>query len=278
MPKNETAIGTTVGAAAALVASSALSGILKPSSKKFTEIFDQPQNAKISGSSNSEEDVFRISLDRGPRDELGFRGLGFRIRRGPDKSHFSILAIYDDGPAHGKLQVDDEILEINGKSTKNLSHADGIKLIRSGNNPDKVEMLIKRVHETDVFAVEKILKKRFNQRLGRVEYLLKWRNFDDDDNTWEPLKNLVDCDEIIEEFENGLIAENFVKPEMPLKKPIFYCHQCQTQSTPDAEHIQVCIHIFFFKFNPLWNQMIYYFNERDICRVSSFSSCNGTFS
>ena len=244
MPKNGTAIGATVGGAAALVASSALSGILKPSSKKSTEIIDQPQNAKISGSSDS-EDVFRISLDRGPRDELGFRGLGFRIRRGPDKSHFSILAIYDDGPAHGKLQVDDEILEINGKSTKNLSHADGIKLIRSGNNPDKVEMLIKRVHETDVFAVEKILKKRFNQRRGRVEYLLKWRNFDDDDNTWEPLKNLVDCDEIIEEFENGLIAENFVKPEMPLKKPIFYCHQCQTQSTPDAEHIQVCIHIFF---------------------------------
>ena len=247
MPKNGTAIGATVGGAAALVASSALSGILKPSSKKSTEIVV----AKISGSSDSEEDVFRISLDRGPRDELGFRGLGFRIRRGPDKSHFSILAIYDDGPALGKLQVDDEILEINGKSTKNLSHADGIKLIRSGNNPDKVEMLIKRVHEKDVFAVEKILKKRFNQRRGRVEYLLKWRNFDDDDNTWEPLKNLVDCDEIIEEFENGLIAENFVKSEMPLKKPslttppIFYCHQCQTQTTPDAEHIQVCIHIFF---------------------------------
>ena len=94
MPKNETAIGATVGGAAALVASSALSGILKPTSKKSTEIIDQPQNAKISGSSNSEEDVFRISLDRGPRDELGFRGLGFRIRRGPDKSHFSILAIY----------------------------------------------------------------------------------------------------------------------------------------------------------------------------------------
>ena len=213
-----------------------------------TEICNQAPDSDLG---NPEDDVFRISLDRGPRDELGFRGLGFRIRRGPDKSHFSILAIYDDGPAHGKLQVDDEILEINGKSTKNLSHADGIKLIRSGNNPDKVEMLIKRVHEKDVFAVEKILKKRFNQRRGRVEYLLKWRNFDDDDNTWEPLKNLVDCDEIIEEFENGLIAENFVKSEMPLKKPsltmlpIFYCRQCQTQTTPDAEHIQVCIHIFF---------------------------------
>ena len=135
---------------------------------------------------NDPEDVFRISLDRGPRDELGFRGLGFRIRRGrtgPEKSHFSILSIYDDGPAYGKLRVDDEILEINGESTKNLSHADGIKLIqagypktgypprypaKSGSYPDKVEMLIKRFHGKNVFAVEKILEKRFNQNLGRV--------------------------------------------------------------------------------------------------------------
>jgi len=48
------------------------------------------------------------------------------------------------------------------------------------------------------YVVEAILDKRTTN--GVTQYLLKWKGYSDDDNTWEPRANL-DCDEMIDDFE-----------------------------------------------------------------------------
>ena len=55
------------------------------------------------------------------------------------------------------------------------------------------------------YEVERILDKRmakFRSKHKRVpQYLVKWKGYGHEHNTWEPLSNLTHCNEILQAFE-----------------------------------------------------------------------------
>ncbi|KAK2081467.1 Testis-specific chromodomain protein Y 1 [Saguinus oedipus] len=49
------------------------------------------------------------------------------------------------------------------------------------------------------FEVEAIIDKRQHQN-GKTEYLVRWKGYDKEDDTWEPEKNLTNCEKCIYDF------------------------------------------------------------------------------
>jgi len=51
----------------------------------------------------------------------------------------------------------------------------------------------------DEYVVERVVDKRTHR--GKTEYLIKWKGWSHQDNTWEPVENLAHCPNLITEYE-----------------------------------------------------------------------------
>ena len=58
------------------------------------------------------------------------------------------------------------------------------------------------------YFVEKILAKR---DYPDKTYLIKWENWDLKDSTWEPIENLTNALDLVDEFEKNLAIKNYEK-------------------------------------------------------------------
>lgn len=52
--------------------------------------------------------------------------------------------------------------------------------------------------EEEIYEVEKVVDKRFHK--GKVEYLLKWKGYPSEENTWEA-EDSLECPELLQEYE-----------------------------------------------------------------------------
>lgn len=64
--------------------------------------------------------------------------------------------------------------------------------------------------QEEEYVVERIIDKRTVK--GKIEYYLKWKGYNDNENTWEPKENL-DCPDLIEAFEKELAEKQKAKAE-----------------------------------------------------------------
>ncbi|XP_068762967.1 membrane-associated guanylate kinase, WW and PDZ domain-containing protein 1 isoform X39 [Struthio camelus] len=96
--------------------------------------FKPPQAAQ-----QQDQDFYTVELERGAK------GFGFSLRGGREYNmDLYVLRLAEDGPAErcGKMRIGDEILEINGETTKNMKHARAIELIKNGGR--RVRLFLKR--------------------------------------------------------------------------------------------------------------------------------------
>ncbi|XP_057679734.1 membrane-associated guanylate kinase, WW and PDZ domain-containing protein 3 isoform X2 [Corythoichthys intestinalis] len=91
------------------------------------------------GRAKNESRFYRVDLERGPT------GFGFSLRGGSEYNMgLYVLGLMDGGPAQcsNKMQVSDQLVEINGDSTAGMTHSQAVEQIRRGGH--RIHLVLKK--------------------------------------------------------------------------------------------------------------------------------------
>lgn len=70
----------------------------------------------------------------------------------------------------------------------------------------------------DVYEIEGILKKRYNKRKRRVEFLVRWKGYSPEFDEWKTIADLVGCQKLIEAFDRDHSDDQVQAVELPVKR------------------------------------------------------------
>ena len=103
------------------------------------------------------------------------------------------------------------------KKTVHETISEKVKRRRSAKIPEGF-LFYEESHEDEIYTVDKIIGKR--SVWGKIQYRVLWKNWNIDAATWEPLKNLTECEKEIKEYEKQR-AENLLNGKRRDKKGRF---------------------------------------------------------
>ena len=145
-----------------------------------------------------------------------------------------------DALNHRECKSESKIVPIPESIVKELMNRkqdyNEIETIKNKNQDYLISQNAKQSSEEDSkeYIVEKIIDKCHDDD-GKVYYSIQWKGYDEKYNSWEPLENVKNCMDLVEEFEKikeahetSNYSPSFInKPgKKKILKEKFICHTC----------------------------------------------------
>ena len=175
--------------------------------------FVRERMARYANNRRIEGPTFR----RGEKVYLATRNL--RTNRPSAKLDFKY-----EGPFKIEKQVSPVNYELRLPEGSRLHPVFHVSLLEPATNDTPIQDTIEVQAEEEEYEVEKILDSEWKER--QIKYLVKWKNYPNAENSWEPIENLTNCQGQLDQFhrrnpdrpQRGPTNQNPERPSPPRQR------------------------------------------------------------